>query len=662
MHIIRLWFGLLRNLVVRNRITVLILLGVVCFFALRPLWQTRQVPTEYLEILKKIQSIKTTKSTQCKVPQLNPFDPSILSYYSKPAPLQCKQFQPNVTHVDGDGFLRINSDYVKSHSCQYRYFTRKEGTDDENLDYGNWIAMEGTSVKLEKEFVEVECKTGMLGAAYRYQWFHVIPKVVNVAKKKIATESTEHPSVIMIGLDSMSRGNFVRQLPKTHKLLDKLNFTEMRGHVKVMDNTFGNWMAILTGKASTSTREFPTELPDEWHLWFDDWDLAWRHFAAANYSTFFAEDRPDIGTFNYFGYLNGFKYAPTDHYFRPYWLSCFWSMTFRRSTTGCYDAKSLHGIQLDYLERYLKSYANQRKFAWWWSQDLSHDHLNLIGVADSDLAAFIDRNYEAHFKDAIVIVFSDHGHRYASIRETVIGRLEARLPYLAIHLPEKWSNVYPHLKTNLEANSKLMTTQYDMHETLLHLASGKFDTETDTKEPKHGNRAFSLLQKVDKYRNCYDSHVPEDYCPCFEEIKIGPTEAMKPAVVLADYANGLLEKFNRKEMASEPGSAKYECAKLEIEKVSFASIRLPPPKLIADPQVQNSVAGNIQLSYRIAFTAKSPSNASIEGVVLRNLDDNGGSGVWTATGELERNNRYGNTSHCVADRILKKICHCLERV
>lgn len=104
--------------------------------------------------------------------------------------------------------------------------------------------------------------------------------------------------------------------------------------------------------------------------------------------------------------------------FSPFWISCYWSLTFRRSSTGCYDSIPLHNIQLNYLEKFLKEYDQKRKFTWWWTQDLSHDSLNMIGVVDSDLESFFQRNMKL-LEKSIVIVFSDHGHRYDSIRETV---------------------------------------------------------------------------------------------------------------------------------------------------------------------------------------------------------------------------------------------------
>lgn len=100
----------------------------------------------------------------------------------------------------------------------------------------------------------------------------------------------------------------------------------------------------------------------------------------------------------------------------------------------------------------------------------------------------------------------------------------------------------------------------------------------------------------------------------------------------------------------------HKCLELELEKIQYASVKLPPQRLIQDPQVKNQVVSTgLELSYRVTIVCKAPSNAVIEGVVIKRLD----SGNWEPMGELERNNKYGNTSSCVADRVMKKICHCI---
>lgn len=73
---------------------------------------------------------------------------------------------------------------------------------------------------------------------------------------------------------------------------------------------------------------------------------------------------------------------------------------------------------------------------------MSHGFLNLIGKVDDDFEKFF-KNNEKRMEDSIIIVFSDHGHRYDKIRETVIGRIESRMPFHSIRIPDGIKKKYP---------------------------------------------------------------------------------------------------------------------------------------------------------------------------------------------------------------------------
>jgi hypothetical protein len=69
-----------------------------------------EIPLEYLHykaLLSSSSSLNKNSSRECQVPQLNPWDSTILSYYSKPSPLKCKQFQQNITYVKENGILEV---------------------------------------------------------------------------------------------------------------------------------------------------------------------------------------------------------------------------------------------------------------------------------------------------------------------------------------------------------------------------------------------------------------------------------------------------------------------------------------------------------------------------------------------------------------------------
>lgn len=45
-------------------------------------------------------------------------------------------------------------------------------------------------------------------------------------------------------------------MPKTHETLQKMGFVDMEHYVKIADNTYGNIMALLTGKRENDSEVY----------------------------------------------------------------------------------------------------------------------------------------------------------------------------------------------------------------------------------------------------------------------------------------------------------------------------------------------------------------------------------------------------------------------
>lgn len=70
---------------------------------------------------------------------------------------------------------------------------------------------------------------------------------------------------------------------------------------------------------------------------------------------------------------------------------------------------------LNYIKEIFNVYKNQPKFLFGFHGELSHDSYNDIGVVDNDLHNWIkDLNEFGHLNNTILILMSDHGHRFVS--------------------------------------------------------------------------------------------------------------------------------------------------------------------------------------------------------------------------------------------------------
>ena len=89
------------------------------------------------------------------------------------------------------------------------------------------------------EFIKVKCmaKYWPLFWDVVYQDYHALvqPSKSSVTREKVRSwkdVKKAPPSVVILGMDSVSRLNFQRTMPKTRKLLQSLGAVEMLGYTK----------------------------------------------------------------------------------------------------------------------------------------------------------------------------------------------------------------------------------------------------------------------------------------------------------------------------------------------------------------------------------------------------------------------------------------------
>jgi membrane-anchored protein YejM (alkaline phosphatase superfamily) len=70
---------------------------------------------------------------------------------------------------------------------------------------------------------------------------------------------------------------------------------------------------------------------------------------------------------------------------------------------------------MNHIKSIFNKYKDQPKFIFGFHGELSHDSYNDIGVADEDVLHWIrDLKEYGHLNNTILILMSDHGHRYAT--------------------------------------------------------------------------------------------------------------------------------------------------------------------------------------------------------------------------------------------------------
>ena len=275
----------------------------------------------------------------------------------------------------------------------------------------------------------------------------------------------------------------------------------------------------------------------------DDWPWIFKDFRNNGYATMFNEDEVDLGAFTY--RLMGFCDPPMDHYLLPYWYAGIsaiapWFKIGLGSLKGhCIGSQAIHNVSLEMVRSMFEAYPKTPKFGMTFFSDICHSRLNDLSLMESDLLGFFKLMKERHYLDnTILVTFGDHGIRFGSIRTTVIGKMEERLPFLSITVPDWFAKDYPEFFKNLRGNLDVLTSPLDVHATFRHILSyPSLPTEIG-----YGRSLFTELGD----RVCKETGVPTHFCPCMEwkPVDVNHEHIKKSALAILNYINGLIRNEN----------------------------------------------------------------------------------------------------------------------
>lgn len=593
----------------------------------------------------------------CIIPQVNPFDAEIMKFFWKPDPIICSK-DTDLVYFDYNSTLHINQSRTRSKdiTCQYQEIIRKSG-DDYNVYLGSKVWF-NNSIVVRTDFVNVKC-------------FHIGKIIYNrlhyqIYRPKEKINSKGHNrqqkySILLFGLDSVSRLAAIRELPKTMTYLEQnLSAYILKGYTKLGDNTLPNMVPFLTGSYA-----FSKEFPVEDHKPFDNHSFLWRNISSSGGATMFLEDWPRISTFN-LGTSggSGFSKQPTNHYMRPFYLAINQMQLFESPVSDvlqffedknmklmsksylCYGDKPLHVIAIDYFKRFLKAYSNDHKFALVWNNKISHNYVNFIKLADDDLLdMLVFLKTEGFLENSFLFFLSDHGSRVDKIRNTPIGRLEERLPLLSVVVPEKLKRQFPNLHKNLRTNIDRLTSPFDIYETMVDIFNNHFQSpEVQYPYP----RGISLFRSIPEDRSCANAGIDEHNCVCYssEKVNVDAPIVQQLALFVVEYIN--------KQLVGE------RCAKLDLKHV--ISAKRVHSQLSYDSQNQHKKPllyffyrpkDDIRERYFLLFDVN-PSSGLFEVTVEHQQQKS-----FTVLGDISRTNMYGNQSACVSKTELRKFCYCV---
>lgn len=332
--------------------------------------------------IRSVSSNSNGTELACKFPQLFVDDPIVKPYLKKYPPIECGP--KNWVYTTGDGKFYIDPTAIRGNKpemveCEYSRvdrIARKETKYSIRL-----IGPIENGTRLESGTFHVQCRAG----SKIYENFHMtVPELSKDLKMRVEknrerlSERKLDTNVMIFMADSMSRVNFIRQLPKFYKLLtEKMDALVFEGMNVLGDGTQWTYIPMLTGF-------FPQELPEarQWYwnsLPVDYWPWIFKKFSKNGYATAIVEEPHSV----FYHFYKPFVKQPTDYYPMPLIAAA----QENQKIPYCMGDTPRPIEFLNFWRELYHAYGKigGRHFSLLYETEMSHDDYNLIQTLDDQL-------------------------------------------------------------------------------------------------------------------------------------------------------------------------------------------------------------------------------------------------------------------------------------
>jgi len=334
-------------------------------------------------------------------------------------------------------------------------------------------------------------------------------------------------NVIHFFIDSLSRDNFYRKLPKTRAFFEKyFNTNEKIQNKYDRDNelqaecfqfmkyhgiaswTLANMVPIFFGVDFTYKK---SESPISYNKYFKE-----AGFVTGQGHGYCGKDIFDIEN----GNLEKFTFEYFDHEINP--IFCDPNFTIPGSPfailNGSYSMKrrclygrDTHSYIFDYARSFWEQYENEQKFFRLAFQDAHEGTGEVVRYMDDKIVSFFEfLEKNGSLKDTIIVFHSDHGVNMPGFYTFVDAEdfnIEKSLPTFFMFVPKDIANKY---HKELKDKENIMITPYDINNTFLHIVNAPLEARN-----KLGG---SLFERIDpKKRDCDKFNVRDPFCNCLGE-------------------------------------------------------------------------------------------------------------------------------------------------
>ncbi|KAH8329281.1 hypothetical protein KR074_006898 [Drosophila pseudoananassae] len=592
-------------------------------------------------------------SGRCQMPYVNPFNDEVMKVYKRLKFIPCTNESDLVTlHYDEfmeKYVIHINEEVVhqmiklneNAVACFYQKIVYGKNPDVYDSLGNKTRFNQDYIVPYDVEGMLVECRTEDETTVLQKDAF----VLVQPRKKYNKIGSHRKPSIIMYGIDTVSRSNLRRSMPMIFEFLKSPGWYEMKGYNKVADNSFPNIFAMLTGFSPETAKAqiCDTDLPK----CLDNVPFIWKELKRAGYLTAYAEDESSANTFTYA--KHGFFRKPVDYYFRPF-LTALEKNTLTTRCPGCLMKYCLgrrlaNSYIFDYCRQFMQRFVASRPiWGMFWSNHFSHDDTFMLsGMEHKILTDLLNFERDGAFEHTIMIFFSDHGARFGPLMQMKEAFLEERQPMMFIYLPPWFRSKYPQYALALAQNQNRLSSNFDMYNTLKHiLLIAKMQKESKVSWAYDCPQCQSLFYPLPENRSCSEAAIKEEYCTChrYEEVR-DTASNWRMAELVVNRINQYLWQNH----------LQNQCANLTLRFVNATEERV------------DNLDGNLNTKtglrhYHSKFQVHQ-NLGEFFATILYNKDNEE---LKVNVELISRINMYGNDSACVKNKIQKLYCICLTEL
>ncbi|XP_053945263.1 uncharacterized protein LOC128854859 [Anastrepha ludens] len=597
-------------------------------------------------------------TSQCHVPYVDPFGEGVLKLFNPKKfkytdctkdeafittnyQLNARQYFLHMNFPAIERAVKVLNASVTNVSCCYRQIVRAGSggsADDKYKLLPCSIFHQNFMVPQHIDYIITECYIGNnTKHVIQKDAFSFIqqPKLKSNNSNNVPATSfhlkKRKPSVLLLGIDSVSRINLRRTMPETFKYLQNNRWFEMQGYNKVGDNTFPNLMALMASYNSTTATD-KCKPKSVGGLNKPICNLIWNNFKQFGYKTAYAEDIYAMSTFNYF--KKGFQQSPTDYYLRPMMLAIPKQMKVKKMAglAYCIGRKHQGEYIFDYALQFANAFPEDPLFGLFWANSFSHNSFDTTATMDKKMIEYLTKMESGGILErSIVIFFADHGMRWGPLLKLKSGFLEERLPMMFISLPSWYRNEYPDFVKALEINQHRLTSPYDIYATLKHILE-ETDQEIEFSYLNDTVTGLSILHEIPENRSCIEAGITEHWCTCipYEGLPSTDATATNVTVLVIDEINQYIDDRN----------ISSKCSLLELKSLKKVEIKMY--------ELSN------QSTYRITFEAN-PKKPKFQATAVYDKTSNT---ITTNVEDISRLDSYATTADCIDLKEAKKFCIC----